>query len=166
MCKMMKWQWKLRLRVGGKTLALFSLCGLYGPVKKKSRELFHVSLWKQKWRAMESTFGAWSSVWGRSAEGEHGIEQVSIQNQDEWHILFPGCRENPDVGKSLPFPSPAPISTHGTMNSRRDTQQGQTGSTSTEKCGDNANQITLGFLNGTCLFLFKKCCSFYLNGTL
>lgn len=26
--------------------------------------------------------------------------------------------------------------------------------------------ITLGFLNGTCLFLFKKCCSFYLNGTL
>lgn len=67
----------------------------------------------------------------RGTEGDHGIEQACIQNRDEGHILFPGSRENPDVGESLPFSGLSPISTHRTMNSRRDTQQEQTGSTST-----------------------------------
>lgn len=45
---------------------------------------------------------------GGRTRDEYGTEQSYIQNQGMgWHILFLGCRENPDVQESLPFPNPS-----------------------------------------------------------
>lgn len=163
----MKLQQNLRLRVGRKTLVLFPLSGLYGPVSRNPRNFsckfiktevksHSTDVWNVKHcigTEMQRVNTKWASLFSKSG--------------DEWHIWFPRCRVDPAVrGLFLDSHPLSPLLTYRTYrNGSGDTQQGQSRSTRTPKCRQ-CKQITLGFLNGTCHFLFKKCCSLCLNGTV
>lgn len=127
---------------------------------------FQVNLLKQKWRATAQMYGMWSIALGQKCRGwAQNWANLFSKSGDEWHIWFPRCRVDPAVrGLFLDSHPLSPLLTYRTYrNGSRDTQQGQSRSTRTPKCRQ-CKQITLGFLNGTCHFLFKKYCSLFLNG--